>query len=222
MNLDTGRDSQRQQSAAHGLANIPGGSVPAREQQQVHPSLQQLSGGPLGILPGGFPSPYGTQHQRSQTGPTADVLAHLSRTGDPLHRIPGLGKGGQCLANPLRSFRSRTPLSGQTQNFRTVTALEPDPASHPGDGIDYESQGLHRQLRLGLDGTGPLLRWYWRQVTAILSGSSIPARELCGHGVVGSILDQLGIPVSLPGNLPEDGDVLVQIVFGIGTRKVPG
>ena len=81
-----------------------------------------------------------------------------------------LGDDLQRLGHPARSFGPGPQLTGTAQDLDPVAPLQSHPAAHAGDGIDDDAESAPRHYPELL---AACFFTYWRQVTAIRSGSSM-------------------------------------------------
>ncbi|MNP39286.1 hypothetical protein D3C76_1328580 [compost metagenome] len=120
----------------HSRADVPGGTVPAGKEQQIHPGLPQGQGGGPGILgarlgPGGLVEDAVRQRQLG-----GQCLPHLPRHRQQLELLCERAQGQQGLTGPLPGLGHGAPR--QRLGHHAVAALETDRTANAGDGVDDE------------------------------------------------------------------------------------
>ena len=143
LDFHSGGDAQYRQGLPYGLADIPGGPVPAGKEQQPRPRLPDGPGGVLGVL-GRSVSGAGVDHLAGQAQGLAQVLPHGAGGGEDHHPLPA---GEQRAQGPGRLLLGLGPGPsglGGGQGLSPVRPLQGHLAPHAGDGIDNQAESLRR------------------------------------------------------------------------------
>ena len=128
---------------AYGAVDVPGGSVAAGEQQQVHAHLLHLARGLLRVLRGRPAAGYRPDHRGLKAALPRLVLAHLGGVRDNLDAVLDLGQRLERVHRSERRLGNGAQLPGAPLDVRAVAAFQADPATHAGHRIDYYAELFH-------------------------------------------------------------------------------
>ncbi len=133
------RDAQHGQSGAHRGIDVPGGTVPARKEEQVCPDLSHLPRKMQRIRAGGVPCGL---HPRKKDAGKSHLLrkctAHPAGAGIDGDLIPQAKQRGERGAGALVRHRYRAAPTGFRHHL--IGSLQSHGAAHPGNRIDHQAQ----------------------------------------------------------------------------------
>jgi len=139
VHLHPGGDAEDRDRAAHGVEDVPGRPVPAAEEDEVDPGIEERPARSFGIGSGGRGCRAVEDGEPVDPGRGEDVLAHRGCGRIPVDLLAP--KTGEGLDGPGGSAGDGPAAEGLFKF--PVRPGKPHGAAHPGNGVDQEADGPH-------------------------------------------------------------------------------